>query len=361
MQPTLASTPATLANRQNNFDLIRLLGALCIRISHSYGLLDKGHQQWAFYISDEEMILGTFGMYAFFTMSGYLVVQSFINSKSYGQYFLKRALRLLPGLMLVNLVVLLACATVTDLPVKDYFLNWQTWRYWFVNSSLVRLQDALPGVFTHMQTPEINGVLWALLLEVKLYVVIAVLSLLTLLRRKWVLLALAVPLLILKTESHFWHYYVPPRSPFDIVLGYSIYFYLGMLFYFFQNYLRFNIWMVTSGLLLLFLVKINMWQSVWFPFVFVYLLLNAGRAKPLFNFGRIDISYGIFLYAFPIQQFIIYFAGSSIPVWLHLLLTMCITVPLAWLSWKYIEYPCLKLKRYFTRKPAVPTLANNAG
>jgi len=57
-------------------------------------------------------------------------------------------------------------------------------------------------------------------------------------------------------------------------------------------------------------------------------------------FKRYDLSYGVYLYAFPVQQLFVYKLGIASPLELF-----CYSAPptfcFAWLSWQLIESPCL--------------------
>ena len=57
-----------------------------------------------------------------------------------------------------------------------------------------------------------------------------------------------------------------------------------------------------------------------------------------------DISYGVYIYAFPVQILLIIFGSASLGWILNAILTFAITIGLAWLSWLYVEKPALALK-----------------
>ena len=57
-----------------------------------------------------------------------------------------------------------------------------------------------------------------------------------------------------------------------------------------------------------------------------------------------DLSYGMYLYAWPVQQTLTYFFYKHLNPLLLFLLAVPVTYLLAWLSWHYIEKTFLKLK-----------------
>lgn len=76
-----------------------------------------------------------------------------------------------------------------------------------------------------------------------------------------------------------------------------------------------------------------------------YLALYAGIKLPLSKIGSCnDISYGIYVYAFPVGQLIILFGGDSLNVWQFIALNVAVVVPFAWGSWVLVEKTALKLK-----------------
>ena len=90
------------------------------------------------------------------------------------------------------------------------------------------------------------------------------------------------------------------------------------------------------------------------------------RSAALHNFGRKrDLSYGLYLYGWPIQQlFAPYFSGPhSLGPLAPYLLTLAVlppTLACAWTSWHFVEKPSLHLKPE-PRRPAVsPEIPNPA-
>jgi peptidoglycan/LPS O-acetylase OafA/YrhL len=57
-----------------------------------------------------------------------------------------------------------------------------------------------------------------------------------------------------------------------------------------------------------------------------------------------DLSYGIYLWAWPMQQFVIVAMGKMAPFPTVLACSLASTVACAWLSWHLVERPALRLK-----------------
>ena len=82
------------------------------------------------------------------------------------------------------------------------------------------------------------------------------------------------------------------------------------------------------------------------------IIISGALGTPVLRrFGRFgDISYGLYIYAYPVQQTVLWIGGASLPFWQGMILSLIITVALAALSWHWIEKPALSLKNRL-RKP----------
>src|SRR4051812_854979 len=131
----------------NNFDVLRLVAALLVVFHHSFALTgtdaplqsieEKTHISW-----------GTAGVLIFFAISGFLIPRSWTYDPRAVSYTIKRALRLLPALVLsLILTALVLGPLVTSLDTSDYLQDPGTKAYVFLNSTMWTVYQ-LPGVFT---------------------------------------------------------------------------------------------------------------------------------------------------------------------------------------------------------------------
>ena len=178
----LAQIGAVRVERRNNFDALRLIAAAGVIFSHAY-LIGEGRQDGEplMRLTGGQTILGVVGVFIFFTISGYLVTQSFEATGSALRFAMKRALRIYPGL----LVCLLLCAfalgpSVSSLPLGDYVRDSGAYRFAFSNFIMVEPTRSLPGVwFTKWDAGGVvNGPLWTLPCEVLMYLMVLALGLL---------------------------------------------------------------------------------------------------------------------------------------------------------------------------------------
>ena len=338
-----------LEDRDNNFDVLRLFAAGLVLWSHCYPL--TGHQEPLAGLTG--VTGGEIGVVMFFAMSGFLIAKSWTDEPEPGRYFLKRALRLLPALAVaVAFTVLIVGPLFTTVPLGDYVTDAETWFYLVRASLLVTIAGHLPGVFTDNVYPNaVNGSLWTLPVEAGCYVMVAVLGLLGIVRRSTLLLAGAALCLLAVT----------PLSPLSntfgdtaaggnvpLVLQLVGTFLLGALFYSLRARLRLS-WLVLAALALLWALT---WESEWTALTTVLLfsygtLVLAFRAPA--GLRRLtapgDVSYGVYVYAFPVQQSLWALWGSGLRPGVMFAIAAPITYLLALLSWRLIERPALRLKR----------------
>jgi peptidoglycan/LPS O-acetylase OafA/YrhL len=88
------------------------------------------------------------------------------------------------------------------------------------------------------------------------------------------------------------------------------------------------------------------WFDYAFPPTFIYLLFYLAYATPPLNTDAKvgDISYGIYIYAWPMQQLVAQLFPGQMP-YFNTLASSVLVITLAWLSWHYVEKPMLGYKR----------------
>ncbi|MGA0606150.1 acyltransferase family protein [Phenylobacterium sp. VNQ135] len=296
-----------------NFDLMRLVAALLVVVSHTFPLSG----QPALTIRGVEDF-GALGVSIFFVISGYLVAGSYERDPK--SYLAKRLLRIEPGLIASLVVTVILLAFVTTAPPAEY---WREAALYVVrNALLYPATYDLPGVFEDAPLAGVvNGVLWTLRLEFSFYLVLMLVraklklavGLAALCALGWLALALTTP---------GWADERITRIAF--LVGRN-----GFLFF-------------AGAALWLTRAKVPLWlgglSAVAFPFVGPLALPTAvvGLSRP----GKLpaDLSYGVYIYAFPIQQ------QLALMGHLNVLTGILAVLPFAALSWFLVEKPAMRLK-----------------
>lgn len=351
---------------RNNFDLLRLFAAILVVFEHSFALLKIP----APFPPIEGMSWGFVGVLIFFSISGFLVSRSWSRNPHIVPFAVKRALRIMPALIVVLLasaLILGSLATVD--PLRAYLDDPETKAY-VVNNTMMQSDYDLPGVFLHNIYPlAVNGSLWTLPLEIKAYVFVALMGLMGLLSRfRFVLVGLAVLVLLTCVDSlrssipganHFVASLVDIQASPELVyltkLGkYTVYvdmfaaFVIGATLFSLRRWISMR-WefamfaVVIFGITALAGGPAPLIGAVTVgPYILLYL---AYRTTALFRlptyFG--DYSYGIYIYAFPIQQTLSSLLHTT-SGWLMFVIAMPITSLAAIFSWHWIERPALNIK-----------------
>ncbi len=359
--------------RRNNFDALRLLAAVSVMFSHSF-LIAEGTQRHEplIVLTGHQAILGLAGVFVFFAISGFLVTQSFEETGDPLRFLAKRALRIFPGLFVATLLSALVLAPlVTTLAPGAYFGQTAPYRYVIGNTLLDPSVHELPGV-AFVNNPvglEINGSMWTLRFEFMMYVMVLVLGALRLLSLPVLLPLLALGLACL----HF--------KALDLLGGWGWllgFFAAGMILYRLRNTRIFDFriaLLALAGLIL----SIPLRQFILlFPlfgcYLALWLALNPRLPPiPAARFG--DLSYGLYIYGWPVEATMVRLLGGHACWWQVFGLGLPVTAMIAFLSWHLIEQPALRLKpgsrhrpgpissaaRLPARRPFVERLAPRSG
>jgi peptidoglycan/LPS O-acetylase OafA/YrhL len=332
----------------NAFDALRLFAALLVIFGHAFRLTGDIGPAFA------GVNVATTGVKIFFVVSGYLVAQSWLRDPHPGRFLKRRMLRIVPGLAAVVLLTAFVLGPmITSLPVPAYFTDQRTWAY-LANLAFYPV-DELPGVFAaNIASNEVNGSLWSLAPELSMYLllpVVAVVSLaLTGAYRLFVLAALLVTLTALLAvlpapELRQWLIYGTRVWAWFSV---APFFLAGACFAFCGWDRLLNRW-IAFGLLALLLVAptIPVITELLLIVALPYIVLAFGTAPAPFGGAltrRGDFSYGLYLYAFPIQQALVATIGTPGGALGNFAITTVLAAACAALSWHFIEKPALRAK-----------------
>lgn len=323
---------------KNNFDAMRLLAALGVIWSHAYPATQgSSKNEFLYVLSGGQATFGELCVAVFFVISGFLITRSFLRSRTIVGYFANRVLRIVPGLVAVTLMVCLVLGPiVTVASSRDYWSDYLTVRY-LGNALIYPAAQVLPGVFATNPYPSItNASIWTLSYEFTCYILIAGICLA--IRRAWLW---SLGLLAIGVATVFFTYI----SPWIFATFFS-YFLAGSLAYAGRKWIRLDFRMFVLSMVMLCLA---VWRHqglvVAFCLFGTYATIYLAYAYPLdrYNIARYgDFSYGVYLFAWPVQQ--IFTAYTSSPL-ANFIISAPITFILAVFSWKLIEKPSLSKKR----------------
>lgn len=257
---------------------LRLALAAVVLASHSYPLSgDRGEP--VLRLTGGRVTAGTLAVLAFLALSGYLVALSWSRDPAPGRFLLRRARRILPGFLVASAASAFVVPTLAGTPVADVAD--------FAPRALLLMEPRAPGAFPGLPfAGAVNGSLWSIRYEWGCYLLLAALGVAGLLRPR-VVAALGCAALVAAVAR--------------------------------------------GGLAPPLLVAF---------FAGAWLALRPRNRRPVPARGA-DLSYGLYLYAFPVQQLIVQRWGAWLAPWSLTVAALAVALPLAWLSWHLVERPCL--------------------
>ena len=347
-------------SRDNNFYAVRLALAARVIFGHAFALggVAMDHSNPTF-----GAVYNSLGVNGFFVVSGFLVTRSLLSSRSIVDYTAARALRITPALwamlLLTTPLVVFFGADALARTSPDTWMS--ALNYLLKNMSIAYVTYTIDGVFAGMANHAVNGSIWSLRFEVFCYVILGLTSLLGMVRKRGLMLIFALVLIGL-----FVFFGRDPSLSFFakrfIRLG--ALFFMGSALALYPEKLRVNAWV---GLLLTVAAwAIGLWAGLpdlvyvafgYFLICVAYskaaILRTINKALELRAFGKPDLSYGIFLYSFPIQQLLYYNHLTPGPV-TNILATFVLAIICAWISSELIEKPSARLRPHILRLARVP-------
>jgi len=326
---------ARTRGRDNAFDVLRLLGAALVLVSHSFALAGDAEPR----LGDHS--LGVIGVEIFFAISGFLVTASWLSEPRVRAFLVKRALRILPALVVtVVLSAFVLGPLLSTLSTGEYLRDARPYTYVIDNVGAVvgagtvwDVAYTLPGVFAGLPSDAVNGSLWTLPVEVRAYLLVLVLGLVGLLaKRLWIVAALGLLAL------------APGASESTLLL---VVFLVSALMYVKRDSIPLDGRLALAALLVW---LIAMWAphaqplvAIAAPYVVLYAAYRAPAGVRTIT-RRGDVSYGLYLLAFPVQQLLLELLGAGTSPYLLTLIALPVTYALATLSWRLVERPALRLK-----------------
>jgi peptidoglycan/LPS O-acetylase OafA/YrhL len=325
-----------VGGQENAFGVVRLCAAVSVLIYHSFPLAGTHLPV----IGNERFAAST--VLVFFGMSGFLTMRSWSLEPRLLRFAAKRVLRLYPGLLVaVALMVLVVGPLTTTMSPGGYLSSHKTWNFALLNATSVHMAYTLPGVFAHNPIRNnVNVSLWTLPGEVVAYVTLAALGTIGLLGRRVTasLGMLGAALLVQR-----FHPALVPIQPAWIQA-----FLVGAALYLFRDRVPWRPWIALALGVAVAASLGSRWQlwiavlaapycAIWFAYRFPTFLRSVTR--------RGDFSYGIYVYAFPLQQLVVLWFGRAVTPLIIIAVSLPASVFFGVLSWRVVERRALALKK----------------
>ena len=354
--------------RRNSIGFLRLVLALAVIFAHAFELGGFGNDP-IYHLSHNLYSSGALAVDGFFALSGYLITSSYLRLKSLPQFLWHRVLRLFPAywaylvVIGVGLPLLFGIAPSVNYILYNFLgpasnlcvLTIGAWLalFWGWLLDLGHIQQKflfvhggqnITPLFSHNPVPNvINGSLWTLGPELRVYIIIGLLGLVGLLRKN-----ITLGLLVFVWISYVFYFHQHPDLRAVASIRLTPQFLAGAVFYFWKPPL--NRTFALAAFVIAAIALIGGFYPLVSPLTTVYLLFWLAAVLPFPNIGKKrDYSYGLYIYAFPVQQAIAAYHLNQWGFFIYFLLCIAFTLPLAAASWHLIEKPALKMKDAFSQ------------
>lgn len=362
------------ASHRNNFDFLRLVLAIMVVYTHSMVVYNGGDYfpDQLFMFSNWQLTFGNVAVNFFFAISGYLIVQSWLKSRSALSYLRKRVFRIYPAFILVTYITLFLFIPLGN---SDYCHSWQAYIDYLhkvdFHLSVTRcLKFEQPWGGETFKTlavyNEVNDSLWSIHFEFIYYLLVLLLGILTLIKKPRFVLALFIIHFGVMMYFHFgnyeWmikHWGKVTVAEFKVSSTILQFFLAGACYYHYKNVIPRLRWLSYlspfiflagahyTNIAVVFQLFFGCYALFAFAFSKTFTFYNAAK------YG--DFSYGIYLFGWPIQQLVMYYVWYRINVYEHFLISLLFIIPFAVFSWYAVEKPFLQFKglRFQRRVPSL--------
>jgi peptidoglycan/LPS O-acetylase OafA/YrhL len=339
---------AATSGRRNNFNLVRLLAALCVLVSHSFAL-STGNPDNEPLARSLGISLGSLAVVVFFITSGYLVGGSLLSRGDPARFVAARVMRIYPALIVVIVLSALVLGPLlTELPVARYFARSDTYRYVLTNGvAIFGVDFYLPEVFQHNPyRGNVNGSLWTLRFELWMYVLLLAAWLATAARGFVAAFAVIVGCLVVAGTAFYWQSpaLVPSATSASEKLAWlTPMFLLGVAAHLLRDRIELSWPFVALAFAALIAAALagQPYFKAAYPLCFAYIVLFVVYGLPALKWVQHqDYSYGLYIYGFVVQQIL-----ADIVPGLGVLamtgLAAVLALACATASWHFIEKPAL--------------------
>lgn len=331
---------ARLETRDNALNAIRLVLAAMVIVAHAW-LFPSGHEgPWSY--------MGSAAVDGFFVLSGFLVAGS-RTRMGFLAYFWRRVLRIMPGFWACLVVTAFAIAPLSAI-VRGLPMDWRSSvNYVTSNAALSVRQWDISDLLSSAPVPMWDSPLWSLVHEFRAYLIAGVFLTAVRWRRSfsWGLLVMSV--------GGLWVAVAVVPDPYVALPRLLSFFAAGMVLRFESPRIRLTgprtaacaavlggLWVHGS---------VNVYTTV-APLILGYLLLWLAATVPVRLGSRNDLSYGMYIYGAPVQQFMVSTGPAGLlDTWGFALLSLVTVLPLAGASWFLVERPALRLRRLARTRP----------
>lgn len=349
--------------RSNALNAWRLLLAAEVIFIHSWGVTGRIPSVKPIY-----QLLLCVGVDGFFTISGFLITASWLSNPRVGDYFAARALRILPGFYACLIVTAFVFAPVGVAmqggSVTKLVASGAPLEFVLENSAVALVKFDIGGTPQGVPVAGVwNGSLWSLIWEVMCYVIVAAIGVVGLASRRWISPAILVAAVIGASL-------LPPlTSPEELTRQQgnaliplvflacrtAIMFAAGALLYQWRDKIPARWSLVAVSLVIVAAASLLPDYRLVAAVPLAYAIIVSGALIHNKRMRlRTDLSYGVYIYAFPMQQLLVIAGLAWLNPFAFFAVATAATLPIAAASWFLVEKPARSLKQRLKRKSPAP-------
>jgi peptidoglycan/LPS O-acetylase OafA/YrhL len=345
--------------RENNLNLVRLVAALMVMYMHAFALGNGELEQDIMYtLTFHKALSGQVGVDIFFVISGFLIYRSYDRGNKVGKYLKARFLRIWPllGLFILSTAFIFG-PMFSVLDRSTYFAGHETGHVgtYLLNLIFISGANRLPGVFSFHANQSANGSIWTLQHEVLCYLIVLVMVPLFRKHKKAIFAFIAASVALYFSMKY--GGFLESSLPVNFLVNFGRLtweFEMGVLYYLYRDKIIMSWKIALAALVGLVATSYFADYEIAFTIFGAYIVLYIGFSfwgiSKLYNKVG-DISYGVYIFSFFVQQRVIDLMGYSLDGY-HVLMdpmtnfgvSVAIVIPLALISWHCFEKQLLKLK-----------------
>jgi peptidoglycan/LPS O-acetylase OafA/YrhL len=326
-------------SRVNSITFLRLLAACAVIYGHSYAVVPGFGGDWVVKLTNYAHAGGV-AVDFFFILSGYLVCGSILKRGAIS-YISARLLRMIPALWFFTIMMVFVIGPIlTNQKINDYFSASQTWRYFINLSFLIETEWFLPGVFEDQHNKAINGSIWSVVLEFRMYIYTLLFFMLGVLKNRIFFNFTFVTIIILVWSAKI----TLPGIQGSTDLHVAFLFFTGCFIYKNQDYIFASPISILIGLTMAAITHNTPNFQYAYTLLIVLLFIHVSFIKTFSWMDRIgDFSYGVYLWGWPVQQMVFKFNPNQTPIE-NCLISIAVCLIIGFFSWHLVEKRALKHK-----------------
>jgi len=366
-RPSGATLDQVLTPGTNGFGLVRLVLALMVVVDHAFPLAGHGIDPF-WRVSKGQESLGGLAVNGFFALSGFLVVASGLRVRGVVRFLWHRVLRVFPGFLVCLAVTAFVAAPIAqwnergtlrglfsgthgETPQHYLAANWHLrMNQYGIGGLLTHTPEARPGV-----APAFDGSLWTLEYEFRCYVLLAVLVFAAVLWRARFVLPMITGVVAAAVVAQAGGHraavqaLVPQLGNPDFA-RLLLFFLLGACAMLYGDRIPIDDRLGVVALAgVVWTLRHGSWNTLGVP-LYVYTVLWLGGRGPVARWAdRYDLSYGVYVYGYVIQQLLADYGVERHGMALYIGASIVITMLVALLSWTVVERPAMRLKSWRPR------------